>query len=194
MSRSRSLAAAALSVLAFTSSTAAQRTAAPGELPRTHAPRPTVAAITPGDLMTRLYVLADDSMMGREAGTIGNVKGTSYVAAQFRAIGLQPAGENGTFFQTVPLVNRGLAPGVSLTADGAALAPGRDFVPIFQLGQYAFTPTQHAAAAPVVFGGRIGAETISDEQARGKMVILLPPRGQDGGENYRFWRVAGMPK
>ncbi|HEX8243353.1 MAG TPA: M28 family peptidase, partial [Longimicrobium sp.] len=194
MSRSLILAAAALPVLALASVGNAQRTAATGELPRTHAPRPTVADITPGDLMTRLYVLADDSMMGREAGTIGNVKGTNYVAAQFRAIGLQPAGENGSFFQTVPLVNRGLRPGASLTADGAALALGRDFLPLFYLGAYAFSPSQSTAGAPVVFGGRVGAATINDEQARGKVVVLLPPLGQDGGENYRFWRVAGVPK
>jgi len=30
------------------------------ELPRTHRPAPTAPAITPGDLMTRLYILADD--------------------------------------------------------------------------------------------------------------------------------------
>ena len=42
-----------------------------GELPRTYDARPTSAAITPADLMSRLYPFADDSMMGREAGTRG---------------------------------------------------------------------------------------------------------------------------
>src|SRR5689334_3623984 len=77
--RSRTAALAALP-LALAAAASAQNAR---ELPRSHAPRPTVAAITPGDLMSRLYVLADDSMMGREAGTRGNVKGTNYVAAQF---------------------------------------------------------------------------------------------------------------
>ena len=54
--------------------------------------------------MTRLYIFADDSMLGREAGTLGNVKGTDYVAAEMRRMGLEPAGDNGTFFQTVPVV------------------------------------------------------------------------------------------
>src|SRR6267378_2167548 len=48
--------------------------------PRTHEPQPTVAAITARDLMTRLYIFADDSMQGREAGTAGNVRGTDYIA------------------------------------------------------------------------------------------------------------------
>src|SRR6185436_11478195 len=33
------------------------------------APRPTTAEITDADLMTRLYIFADDSMMGRNDGT-----------------------------------------------------------------------------------------------------------------------------
>jgi len=185
--RSRTAALAALPLLL-----AAAARAQTGELPRTHAPQPTHADITPADLMSRLYVLADDSMMGREAGTAGNVKGTNYVAAQFRAIGLEPGGENGTFFQTVPLVNRGVMPGASLSAAGTPLNPGEHFVPLFYIGPYSFTPTARAANAPVVFGGRIGGETISGEQARGKVVILLPPM-QNGQENWRWWRVQGVP-
>ena len=38
-------------------------------LPHKHAPQPTTANITAADLMTRLYIFADDSMMGREVGT-----------------------------------------------------------------------------------------------------------------------------
>ena len=69
-----------------------------GELPRTHRARPTTAAIAPSDLMSRLYPFADDSMMGREAGTRGNVLATDYVAREFARLGLRPAGENGTWF------------------------------------------------------------------------------------------------
>jgi hypothetical protein len=184
--RSR-IAAAAVGALALACAAHAQ------ELPRTHRAQPTVAAITPADLMTRLYVLADDSMMGREAGTVGNVKGTNYIAAQFRAIGLTPAGENGTFFQTVPLVNRELAPDAIVSAGSAPMQLGQDYLPLYMLGQYVFEPAVRVTNAPVVFGGRVGAATITDEQARGKVVILLPPLGTDGQENYRFWRVAGVP-
>ena len=60
-------------------------------LPAKYAPRPTGAAITAEDLMTRLYLFADDSMQGREVGTIGNVKGTDYLASEARRIGLVPA-------------------------------------------------------------------------------------------------------
>ena len=71
-------------------------------LPLKHTPAPTSPAITAADLLTRLYIFADDSMMGREAGTIGNVKGTDYIAGEVKRLGLLPAGENGSYFQTLP--------------------------------------------------------------------------------------------
>jgi len=64
-------------------------------------PGRTVASITPGDLRTRLFIYADDSMMGREAGTIGNFKATAYIAAEVARLGLEPAGDSGTYFQNI---------------------------------------------------------------------------------------------
>src|SRR5688572_23422092 len=61
----------------------------------------TSAPISAGDLRTRLYIFADDSMMGREAGTLGSVKGTAYLAAEAARLGLEPAGDNGTYFQDI---------------------------------------------------------------------------------------------
>ena len=62
------------------------------------------AAVTARSLRTRLAAFAHDSMMGRQAGTFWNEKATEYVAAQFRALGVEPAGENGTYFQFVPRI------------------------------------------------------------------------------------------
>ncbi|HUQ47660.1 MAG TPA: M28 family peptidase [Gemmatimonadaceae bacterium] len=55
--------------------------------------------ITAADLRTRLYLYADDSMMGRETGTIGNKMATDYIAGEAARLGLEPAGEKGTYFQ-----------------------------------------------------------------------------------------------
>src|SRR5512141_2692226 len=52
----------------------------------------TTAAITPEDLRQRLYLIADDSMMGRETGSAGAFKTADYVANEFRRLGLEPAG------------------------------------------------------------------------------------------------------
>ena len=74
----------------------------PDEGPLTWAPRATVPDITANDLRTRLYQFADDSMMGRRIGELGNYKGTAYIASEFKRLGLKPAGDGGTFFQDMP--------------------------------------------------------------------------------------------
>ncbi|MEQ8749827.1 MAG: hypothetical protein RIC52_08630, partial [Amphiplicatus sp.] len=47
--------------------------------------------------------LADDLLEGREAGTRGYELAALYVAERYRALGLEPAGDDGTYFQTVPM-------------------------------------------------------------------------------------------
>src|SRR4051812_26206185 len=62
----------------------------------------TSPGITAEDLRTRLYIFADDSMMGRQFGTEGNLKGTQYIADELARMGVQPGGVDGTYFQNVP--------------------------------------------------------------------------------------------
>jgi hypothetical protein len=160
-------------------------------LPRTYAARPTVPEITPADLMSRLYIIADDSMMGRQAGHRGNVMATDYIAAEFRRMGLEPAGENGTYFQTIPLVVKGIGPDVALSVDGQALAAWNDFSPLPPSGTFPFGAEMRARNTPVVFGGTLGGEMITDAQAAGKFVVLLPPV-VNGQPNGRWW--PGYPR
>src|SRR5256714_5027720 len=149
--------------------------AAQGGLPLTHPPRPTTPAITPGDLMTRLYIFADDSMQGREAGTPGNVKGTDYIAAEIKRAGLVPAGEDGTYFQTVPLKTRTFHTTSTFTLARARLTAFTDYLP---LGP---RPLENQALS-IVFGGEVGdsATRITAEQASGKLVVLRVPGGALG--------------
>src|SRR2546422_11645800 len=81
-----------------------------GALPLKHAPARTQTAITPADLMTRLYLYSDDSMMGRLAGSEYNLKATAYIASEVKRLGLQPGGDSGGggYFQNVPPVKRRL--------------------------------------------------------------------------------------
>jgi len=66
------------------------------------------APIAPADPASTRRVQADveflaaDSLEGRDTGSKGYVIAADYVASQFRAIGLEPAGENGGWFQQVP--------------------------------------------------------------------------------------------
>lgn len=47
--------------------------------------------------------LSNDSMEGRDTGSAAYQRAAEYVAARFKAAGLQPAGENGSYFQPVPM-------------------------------------------------------------------------------------------
>src|ERR1700710_2963487 len=47
--------------------------------------------------------LSNDTMEGRDTGTEAYERAAQYVADQFKTAGLKPAGDNGTFFQRVPL-------------------------------------------------------------------------------------------
>ena len=49
--------------------------------------------------------LADDALAGRLAGSPGERCAGDFVAAEFKRLGLQPAGENGTYFQSLPLAS-----------------------------------------------------------------------------------------
>jgi len=59
--------------------------------------------VSPESLRANLFAIADDSMGGRMTGSLGDFEAAAWVAAAFRRDGLEPAGEAGTFFQTLPI-------------------------------------------------------------------------------------------
>jgi hypothetical protein len=150
--------------------------------PAPEAPAPaavTRTEITAADLKTRLYIYADDSMQGRLSGTDGDVKATDYIAAEAGRLGLTPAGENGTFFQTVPLVQRMVTSDSRLSVEGVPLAIWTDILPRDQ-GKGA----RRLDGAQVVFGGTVGdssAPIISRQEAEGKLVVVAA-EPQSGGQ------------
>ena len=146
--------------------------------PLKRAPQPTTAAITPDELRTRLYIFADDSMQGRQVGRVGNMKGTAYIESELRKLGLEPAGDNGTFFQKMPYMQRKFTNRSTLSVNGSALAFNNDFVPI--PGTRA--PRQ-ANNAQVIFAGVEGApDMIAEAQTAGKFVLVgVAPSSPSGG-------------
>jgi len=66
--------------------------------------------------------LASDLLEGRGPGTRGDELAMQYIAAQFEAVGLKPAGDHGSFFQKVPLIGIQTDPAntsLAFTKDGA---------------------------------------------------------------------------
>ena len=69
----------------------------------THAQSPQGPDAATAAWWAQTVALSDDSMEGRDTGTEAYERAAKYVAAQFIAAGLKPAGDNGTFFQRVPM-------------------------------------------------------------------------------------------
>jgi hypothetical protein len=143
----------------------------PQALPLKMDPKPTSAAITSADLMTRVYRFADDSMRGRMAGSAEAMKGTEYIAAELERLGLQPAGDKGTYFQDVPFGAQALDSTSSIQIGDTVLKAGTDFLASGQLGT---APVN--GMLDVIFGGQAidTMNVLTPEQVRGKMLIIRP--------------------
>jgi len=135
------------------------------------------------DLRSDLFAIAHDSMGGRDTGGPGNFKAAEWVAASFRRFGLQPAGENGTFFQTLEFVR--IAPDTAsrITAGGATLAIAREFLPV---GAPVSVSLDGVVA---VYGGAANdpASWPVAERTAGRLVVLTA-----GGGSRAFVRGLGQ--
>lgn len=173
MNRSTTRLALLAGLVLFASPAAAQRT---------------TPTITEADLRHRLGILADDSMLGRQSAELGNVRATDYLAAELQRLGLERAGENGTWFQSIPLLTRTIDASASLTVGSNTLAVNRDFLPLRPVGGAALGGTFSGRDVPVIFGGHIGTPAmLAPDSARGKFVILIgSPTGGFAGSQGRL--------
>jgi len=67
---------------------------------------PAADTVTSETLRAHTEFLADDLLEGRAPASRGSELAATYIAAQFRRLGLEPAGEDGTYFQSVPVVGK----------------------------------------------------------------------------------------
>ncbi|MBT8115146.1 MAG: M20/M25/M40 family metallo-hydrolase, partial [Arenicella sp.] len=160
--------------------------AACGEPPQTEPAaspeQPAAVSLTPSaELMrTHMATLADDNMQGREAGTAGYDKAAAYVAEELRKLGVLPGGDNGSYFQDVPLRRSYRdAEKVKLEvthADGSplALTASADY-----LVRGSLKSMQSDITAEVVFAGyglvapELGRNDYQGLDVEGKLVALL---------------------
>jgi hypothetical protein len=123
--------------------------------------------------------LADDLLEGREAGTRGYDLAALYLATRFRQLGLEPAGDDGTYFQRVPMV-RGVrvkqGARFAITRDGRTTdyAFETDFLPSVN-----FTAGTADVTAPMVFVGQgvrapeLQHDDLAGIDVTGKIVVML---------------------
>lgn len=135
-------------------------------------------AIKAEDFAARLQKLASDQFEGREPGTIGERMTTAYLKDQFERMGLKP-GNQGSWFQTVPMVKTELIDPASVQLD---FKGGKGEVH-FKLGDDAVINTLDGsldvelADSDVVFAGYgVNAPDWNDYagiDVKGKTVIVL---------------------
>ncbi len=90
-----------------------------------------IAAIRESDLRRDLFAMAAPGMRGREGGTLDEMRASIWIADQYRRIGLEPAGDEGTWFQWFNIVRTRVSVTASrATIAGQAMTLFRDAIPL----------------------------------------------------------------
>jgi hypothetical protein len=87
-----------------------------------------IERIREAEIKADLFALAGDHTRGREGGTIDELTASAWIAERARAAGLEPAGDNGTYFQFFPLERFRVSAASSVALGGKSLRPGTDVV------------------------------------------------------------------
>ena len=138
------------------------------------------------DLKRDIFKLAGDGFRGREAGTLDELRASTWLAEQARAIGLEPAGEDGTYFQWWPMRRIRLSDASLVRVGTSPLQLWKDVV---------VTPVVDATLdLPIVFVGQASEAELEGADLTGKAVaaMLVPPPNPPGRNlSLSSWRYAG---
>lgn len=121
--------------------------------------------------------LADDLLEGRGTGKRGHEVAAAYVASRFKALGLEPAGENGTWYQRVPFRRASIdgTPTFNLTLGGKTEALTTKDIAV----RPSVTEQVRDLSAPLVYVGyglrdpKLKLDDYAGLDVRGKIVITL---------------------
>ena len=133
--------------------------------------------------------LSSDLLEGRGPGTRGDALTTSYIATQLEGMGLEPAGDNGTYFQNVSLLGlttNGEKSRLAFTKGGAAVLGPLAYRDAFAGGNQTQVETTDIDSDVIFVGhGVVAPEYKWDDykgvDARGKTLVMLvddPPASE----------------
>ena len=156
--------------------------------------------ISPEAIEAHIRFLADDLLEGRYTGQRGYDIAARYVVAQFRMLGLAPAGVDGTYYQPVAFRESVLVPeqsGMTLTRDGRSSE-------LVLYEDYVLSPTAAATAievsAPLAFVGYgvsapdLGHDDYAGIDVEGKVVAYLSGAPESFPSNQRAYYSSGATK
>jgi hypothetical protein len=145
---------------------------------------PALDAIREDDLRRDIFYLASDAMRGREAGTLDEMRASMWVAKMAREAGLEPAGDDGTYFQFWPMRRVRLADASQITIGGRPLTLWRDVV--------VTAPVTASVDLPLVYVGESRAEQLASIDLHGKAAVAEiheptnPPAPNMSLRGYRY--------
>ena len=105
-----------------------------------------LSAIQESDIKRDLFALAGDHFRGREGGSLDELKASVWIADQLRAMGLQPGGDDGTFFQFFHIQRTRITETSRLAIGTHQLVHGQD--------AFILAPAIASVDAPLVFVGK----------------------------------------
>jgi Zn-dependent M28 family amino/carboxypeptidase len=123
--------------------------------------------------------LASDEFEGRAPGTNGEAKTIAYLVEKFREAGLEPAGENGTYLQSVPLIRTQLQTSGSISIDRDGKRTALQVPHDVYLSTVRDTDAIRFADVPMVFVGYgVSAperqwDDFKDVDLKGKVALFL---------------------
>ncbi|TFF35158.1 M28 family metallopeptidase [Mucilaginibacter psychrotolerans] len=103
------------------------------------------------DIKHHIAILANDSLLGRKPFTPGEDKTIAYISAQFKRLGLEP-GNNGSYYQDVPMVEIGPAAEPTMQITGKTQLDGKMAVD-FVAATRQELPAVDLKNSPLVFAG-----------------------------------------
>ncbi len=114
-----------------------------------------------------IETLAADSMEGRRTGSPGGARAAKWIASQFKAANLVPAGDSGSYLQQMPLQDRGAAQAMPGGGAPAAPAQPRYVLSTSWAAWDSVAPTSRSRASNVV-----GVLPGSDPTLRDEVVLV----------------------
>jgi len=144
-----------------------------------------MGAITLDDLKNDVFALAGDEFLGREAGTLDELRAAAWVAEKAREAGLEPAGEDGSYFQFFPLRRTRVSEGSLIEIGGQRFQVWRDAIVL--------SPVDAAVEGALVWVGDTPATEVDASRIRGRPVaamVLPPSRPPAPGVRLWEWRYS----